>query len=96
MTVDKVMALVARSLRSRTMMANSLCILAEESQDGNQARTVVTIRTLRGVLADISLIIDGDVSCLPIADLRNAQELLCGMEARIAAMEKVMGSETVH
>jgi hypothetical protein len=78
------------------MVATALCAVAEEElHRGDGQRAVDTIRTIRGVLREINLLLDGDASHIPTGDLRDASGMLAGVENRIAAMEKLVGPQSV-
>ena len=88
--------LIGTSLRNRAMVANALCALAEEEiHAGEDQRALDTVRTIRGVLREVGLLLEGDVSYLPSGDLREASGLLVGVESRIGSMEKLMGPHLV-
>jgi len=84
-------ALLAKSLRSRALIANALCAIAEEqAHSGNAMRSVETVRALRGVLDEVSLILAGDASNLPFGTLQDVADLIDGLGARITAVERAL------
>lgn len=86
--------LLARSLRSRALIANSLCAIAEEeAHAGHAMRAIETVRALRGVLEEVSLILTGDTSSFPFGSLQDVAELLDGLGARITAVERALGAQ---
>jgi hypothetical protein len=97
MTDDEVRALVGNPLRSRAMIAYALCVIAEEQIHARQqVRASETIRSVREIIAGISKQIDEDTSRIPLGDVREAQELLCGVDERIVAIEALVIPCTVH
>ncbi len=87
-TVDK---LLAKSLRSRALIANALCAIAEEqAHSGNTMRAVETVKALRGVLGEISLILTGDTTTLPAGTLQDVADLLDGLGNRITTVEAAL------
>lgn len=97
MTPETIHTLVGKSLKGRAAMANALCAVAEEElHAGQSARAVDTMRKVRGVLADIKLLLSGDTSYLPYGALRETSELLAGVDERIKAMEDATQTYTIH
>lgn len=84
-------ALLAKSLLNRAVIANALCAIAEEqAHSGNAIRAVETVRALRGVLDEVSLVLTGDTSNLPFGTLQDVADLINGLGARITAVEKAL------
>jgi len=87
----KVDGLLTKSLINRALIANALCAIAEEeAHAGDVTRAVETVKALRGVLGEVSLILSGDTSDLRSGSLQDAAELLDGLGSRIAAVEKAL------
>lgn len=85
-------ALLGKSLRSRALMANALCVVAEEeAQSGYVMRAAQTARSVRDVLRDIEMILSGDTEGLPVNALEDAAQLLGGLDGRIRAVEALLG-----
>jgi Arc/MetJ-type ribon-helix-helix transcriptional regulator len=96
-TSETIRALVGKSLKSRAFVANALRAVAqEEFVAGEHVRVAETVRTLRGVLADINLLLDGDTSYLPYGALRETAELIARLDDRIKTMETVIQNYTIH
>jgi hypothetical protein len=94
---DPIHALVAETLTSRAAIANALCTVAEEEfHDGQQMRAAETVRTTRGVLAYINLLLCSDTSYLPYGTLREISEILDGLDERIEAMEPAIRNYSIH
>jgi hypothetical protein len=97
MTTQSVFDLVGKSLKSRAFVATALCAVAEEEfLTGERTRARETIRTIRGVVADINLLLSGDTSYLPYGTLREVGELMTGLDERIDEMEAAIPPETIH
>ncbi len=93
MTSDSVQALIGKSLRSRAQLVTALCAIAEdEFRSGDRLRAGATVSTIRKVLADITTLLDGDTSQIPLTDLRMTTEALAGLEARLQEIETVAGA----
>jgi hypothetical protein len=93
MRTDTIHALVGKSLRSRAVMANALCALAEEAFHAGQFdRTVETVRSIRSALTDVSILLSGDISYFPHETLRET----AGLEERIASIEAAIQPQTIH
>ena len=85
---ESMMALLGKSLRSRALMANALCVVAEEeAESGYAVRAAQTAESVRRVLRDIEMILNGDTDELPIDALEDAAQLLAGLDGRIRAVE---------
>jgi hypothetical protein len=97
MTFDDVRTLAGKRLTSRAMIAFALCQIAEEElHAGQQMRAWETISSVRRITADIERQISGDASALPLGDLREAAELLCGVDERLEAIEAFFAPGTIH
>jgi hypothetical protein len=97
MTSETVHALVGKSLKSRAIVANALCAVAEEEfHAGQLMRAAETVRTIRHVLADINLFLSGDTTYLHHGTLREVAEALAGLDDRIAAMEAAIRMHMIH
>jgi hypothetical protein len=84
-------ALLGKSLRNRALVANALCTIAEEeAHGGDMRRAVETIRAIRGVLGEVTLILEGDTSGISSDVLEDTADLLSGLDGRIASIEHAM------
>lgn len=89
--------LVGSTLRNRAMMATALCAVAEqEVHAGRIIEARETVRAVRVLLADVNMLLDGDTSYLPYGTLRECADMLAGLDGRIAAIERGLGSATIH
>ncbi len=97
MAGDAVHTLVGKSLRSRAAVVAALCVAAEdEFESGQLLRAVETVRSMRKVLADITVLLDGDTSQIPVSDLRTATEALAGIEARVQKIEAAVSPPRIQ
>jgi hypothetical protein len=97
MTTQSVHHLVGKSLKSRAFVATALCAVAEEEfLAGEHIRATETVRSIRGVLADIDVLLDGDTSYLPYGALRETAQLIAGLDDRIKVMEACIQPYTIH
>ena len=53
-------------------------------------------KSIRGVIADMNLLLSGDTSHLPYGTLRGVAELMGGLDERIDAMEAAIPPYTIH
>ncbi|HTV14657.1 MAG TPA: hypothetical protein VME68_08075 [Acidobacteriaceae bacterium] len=91
MTFTDARALTGKRVTTRAMIARALCEIAEEEmQAGQQERAWETIRSVRTIAADIEIQVCGDVSALPLGDLREATELLLCVDERLADIESLL------
>jgi hypothetical protein len=73
------------ALRSRIMRSHALCAVAEsEIHSGHMERALRTVRSLRGLMAEIAPLIDQPHSAF---DSRDASDLLAELETRLRAIE---------
>jgi hypothetical protein len=80
--------LMGRSVKNRALLANALCAIAEEeAHDAHISRACETVRALRGVLGEISLLLQSD---LPPASLEDTADLLHGLGPRIDGIENLL------
>jgi len=97
MTHDDVRTLAGKRLTTRALIAFALCEIAEEElRAGQEERAWETIRSVRKITADIEAQVCGDASALPLGDLREAAELLCGVDERLTAIESLLGPRTLQ
>jgi hypothetical protein len=90
-TPESVNILLGKSLRNRALVANALCAIAEEeAHAGDVWRAVETIRAIRGVMGEVSLILQGDVEGIPRDAIRDTCDLLSGLDGKIEALEKAL------
>lgn len=95
--MTNVHSMVGTTIRNRAMMANALCAVAEqEAHAGRLLEATETVRSVRALLADVNILLSGDTSYLPYGSLREVAELLAGMDGRIGAIERILGSQTIH
>jgi len=90
-------AMIATTIRNRALMANALCAVAEqETHAGRLLEASETARSVRGLLADINILLSGDTSYLPYGTLWDVSDLLAGLESRIGTIERVMKPQILH
>jgi hypothetical protein len=79
--------LVGTTLKSRTMMAFALCVLAQgEVEDGHVDCASETVRSVRRLIDDIRLLLN-DSEDFPLSDIRGTIELLAELEDRARQIE---------
>jgi hypothetical protein len=97
MTFDDTRSLAGKRLTNRAMIAFALCRIAEEElRAGQQVRAWETIRSVRRIAAEIETQVCGDTSALPVGDVREAAELLCGVDERLTGIESLLGPATIQ
>jgi hypothetical protein len=90
-------SLIGKPLRSRAMVAYALCAIAEEElRAGTPARALETIKAVREITAGMSMQLSGDTSAMSVAEIREAKELLTGVDARLEAIAALVSPHTIH
>ena len=97
MSTQSMHSMPANTLRNRALMANALCAVAEEEvHAGRLMGATETIRSIRLLMSDIDILLNGDISHLPYSTLRECKDLLGGLDERIKMIEASLQSGTIH
>jgi len=90
-------AMIGNALRSRALMTNALCAVAEEEiYAGRLAGAEETVRSVRRLLADIDLLLSGDTPHLAPGTLSEVSDLLAGLNDRIGTLELRLAASRVN
>jgi hypothetical protein len=97
MTYDDVHTLAGRRLTTLAMLAVALCEIVEEQiHAGQQERALETMRSVRRIMADIDVQVCGDSAARPLADVREAAEVLCDLDERLFTIASLLGTTIIR
>jgi DNA helicase TIP49 (TBP-interacting protein) len=79
------------------MATYALCAIAEsEVYAGELDRTIITVRAIRRLIGEITVLISEPQGRIPITTIREAGELLAEIEHRTQSIEATIGPSPDH